>query len=131
MLARLFLGFQALLLTGFGLYCLLQPQAFAAAAGLEITTITGHIELSSMYGGLQIAVGLFCALAVLRPVLQREALITLLVLFAGLAPVRIALGVSQGDFSFYTNFAMVFEAASLLFLAVYLGRTRAPEPSAG
>ncbi len=131
MIARLFLGFQALLLTGFGFYCLLQPQAFADAAGLEISTITGRIELSSMYGGLQIAVGLFCALAVFRKALLREALIILLVLFAGLAPVRIALGVSQGDFSFYTNFAMVFEAASLLFLAVYLSRTRSPAAITG
>lgn len=132
MIAKLFLGLQALLLISFGMYCLIQPQMLAETAGLEATTITGLIELRSMYGGLQISVGIFCALGIFMPGLQRTALVTLLVLFAGLAPVRVALGLTQGDFSFYTNFAMLFEAISLIFLVVYLTVTRdsAADPSA-
>ena len=129
MIARLFLGLQALMLIPFGCFCLLQPAQFADSAGLAIETITGQIELCSMYGGLQISVGIFCALAVFSAGLRRAALITLLVIFAGLAPVRIALGVSQGDFSFYTNFAMVFEAVSLAFLIGYLMKTRDTAPA--
>ena len=129
MIARLFLGLQALMLISFGCFCLLTPEQFADSAGLAIETITGQIELRSMYGGLQISVGVFCALAVFAAGLRRAALITLLVIFAGLAPVRIALGVSQGDFSFYTNFAMVFEAVSLAFLIGYLMKTRDTAPA--
>jgi uncharacterized membrane protein HdeD (DUF308 family) len=124
MIARVFLAFQAILFIPYGLYCLLQPQMLADSAGLAATTITGTIELQAMYGGLQISVGVLCALAVFRSQLRRTALIALLFIFAGLAPVRVALGLTQGDFSFYTYFAMIFEALSLVFLITYLAVTR-------
>jgi len=73
-----------------------------------------------MYGGLQVAVGALCLLGVLRRDHEKVALQALLFMFAGLAIVRVSLGLSQGDFSDYTVFAMSFESASLLFLLWYL-----------
>jgi hypothetical protein len=52
MIARLFLGLQAILFIPYGLYCLTQPQMLAEAAGVTATTLTGTIELQAMYGGL-------------------------------------------------------------------------------
>ena len=44
----------------------------------------------------------------------------LLFVFAGLAVVRVSLGLMHGDFSAYTLFAMIFETACFLFLVWYL-----------
>ena len=62
MVARLFLGFQAVVFIPYGLYCLVQPQMLSDVAGIAATTATGVIELQAMYGGMQTAVGVLCAL---------------------------------------------------------------------
>jgi hypothetical protein len=123
MIARVFLGLQAAVFIPYGLYCLVRPESLAAA-GVSATTVTGTIELQAMYGGLQIAVGMLCATALLRRDLEIAALHALLFLFAGLAVVRVSLALVHGDFSGYTLFAMGFESACLAFLLWYLlGRT--------
>ena len=120
MIAKLFLGLQALLLIPYGIYCLANPAMLAGAAGVKATTLTGTIELQAMYGGMQTAVGVLCLLAVLQRAYERPALIALLFIFAGLAVVRVSLGLVHSDFSGYTVGAMSFEAACLLFLLWYL-----------
>jgi len=116
MITRLFLGLQVLLFIPYGIYCLVQPAAMAAGAGLSITSVTGSIEIQTMYGGLQVAVGALCLLGVMRQAFENTALTALLFIFAGLAVVRVSLGVLYGDFSNYTLFAMIYEASCLLFL---------------
>ena len=123
---KLFLGVQALLFIPYGLYCLVNPTVLLDSAGVMATSATATIELQSMYGGLQTAVGVMCALAVMQPRLRFPTLLALLFLFAGLAVVRVTLGLTQGDFSGYTSFAMVFESVSLLLL-IWLIRTAQPE----
>ncbi len=120
MIARLFLGLQVLLFIPYGLYCLADPGMLAGAAGVSATSITGIIELQTMYGGLQVAVGMLCLMGLLRKPLEQVALYALLFIFAGLAVVRVSLGLMHGDFSGYTVFAMSFETFCLLFLGWYL-----------
>ena len=120
MAATVFLAIQALVFIPYGLYCLIQPEALAGAAGVAANSLTGEIELRTMYGGLQTAIGIFCALAVLRPALRVPAMLTLCVIFAGLAAVRVPLGVMQGDFSGYTLFAMGFEVFCVAYTAWWL-----------
>ena len=66
MMLRLFLGFQALLFIPYGLYCLVNPAVLAGGAGVTASSITGTIELQTMYGGLQTAVGVLCLLGAFR-----------------------------------------------------------------
>jgi hypothetical protein len=73
-----------------------------------------------MYGGLQVAVGVMCLLGLLRRQLEAVSLYALLFIFAGLAVVRVSLGLVHGDLSGYTLFAMIYETACLLFLCWYL-----------
>ena len=120
MIARVFLGFVALVFIGYGLYCLASPGMLAGAAGIAANSVTGTIELQSMYGGLQVGVGVLCLLGVFRKDLESAALYALLFIFAGLAVVRVSLGLTRGDFSGYTVFAMSFETACLLFLCWHL-----------
>ena len=116
MVARLFLGFQALVFIPYGLYCLVQPQILSENAGLAVSSVTGIIELQTMYGGLQTAVGVLCGLGAAVALYRPAALMALLFIFAGLAVPRVSLALMQGDFSGYTVFAMCFESFSLLFL---------------
>lgn len=120
MIAKMFLGLQVLLFIPYGLYCLVNPGMLAGGAGVTATSVTGTIELQAMYGGLQVAVGVMCLMGLLRRRFEEVALYALLFIFAGLAVVRVSLGLTRGDFSGYTVFAMSFEASCLLFLCWYL-----------
>ena len=93
MMLRLFLGFQALLFIPYGLYCLVNPAVLAGGAGVTASSITGTIELQTMYGGLQTAVGVLCLLGAFRENLRSTALTALLFIFSGLAVVRVSLGI--------------------------------------
>ncbi len=126
MMARVFLGLQVLLFIPYGLYCLVSPGMLAGAAGVKATSITGTIELQAMYGGLQVAVGVLCLMGLLRKPFEQVALTALLFIFAGLAVVRVSLGLMHGDFSGYTVFAMSYETFCLLFLCWWLLLRPAP-----
>ena len=129
MLVRVFLCLQSLLFIPYGLYCLLKPEMLAGTAGVQAVSTTGIIELQTMYGGLQISVGVMCTLGALRPALARPALYALLFIFAGLATARLGLGLTHGDNSGYTLFAIAFEVASLLFIVWQLKSSRGPMPA--
>ena len=126
MISKVFLGLMAAVFIPYGLYCLVEPDMLSGAAGLTANSTTGTIELQAMYGGLQTAVGVMCLLGVFRPQLAEAAMLALLFIFAGLAVVRVSLGLSQADFSGYTVFAMSFETVSLLFLVWYVFLRRDP-----
>lgn len=120
MIARLFLGLQVVLFIPYGLYCLVDPEMLAGSAGVAARSVTGRIELQAMYGGLQVAVGAMCLLGLLRARFEQVALHALLFIFAGLAVVRVSLGLVHADFSSYTVFAMGYEVFCLLFLCWHL-----------
>lgn len=126
MITRVFLGLQALMFIGYGLYCLVQPQALAGAAGVMATTQTGTIELQAMYGGLQTGVGMLCALGALTAAYRRYALVTLIFVIGGLAVVRVTLGLTQAEFSGYNLFAMIYESVTVLLVFWLLRREPVP-----
>ncbi len=119
MISKVFLCLLALMFIPYGLYCLVQPEMLSGAAGLVAKSKTGKIELQAMYGGLQTGVGVLCLLGAFRERLQDAAMLALLFVFAGLAVVRVSLGLSQGDFSGYSLFAMSFESLCLIYLLWY------------
>jgi hypothetical protein len=121
-MARIFLGLSALLWLPYGLYCLLEPGSLDAAAGVTFRSATGSTELRAMYGGLQAALGVLAALAVVRPALVRPALVAFGFLTGGLATGRL-LGVAlDGGFSSYTAMALALEIPSALFAWLLLRR---------
>lgn len=124
MITRIFLGLQAVMFIGYGLYCLVQPELLADGAGVMATSQTGTIELQAMYGGLQTAVGALCALGAAVALYRRYALVTLLFVIGGLAVVRVTLGLMNAEFSGYNVFAMTYE--TLTVLAVFWLLRREP-----
>jgi hypothetical protein len=124
MIARVFLGIEALLFIPYGLYCLVQPGFLEEAAGVSAAGITGTIEIQAMYGGLQTAIGVLCALGAMQLSMRRPALITLLFCFTGLAVPRVTLGLMHGDVAGYTLAAMILETFSALMAFFLLSREK-------
>ena len=82
LLGKAVLGISTLVFIGYGLVSLLSPAIPAGLAGLAMSNGDAYAEIGAMYGGLQTGVGLFCALALLKPEFYRSGL-TLLVLAIG------------------------------------------------
>jgi len=122
---RVFLAFSAAVWLPYGVFCFLQPAFLAEAAGVTATTTTATIELRSMYGGLEFAMGLLAALALFRDSLRRPALITLGFLCAGLAVSRLLGAIIGAEVSAYTGFALAFELASTGLATCFLFREAA------
>ena len=114
MLASVFLALSALIWLPYGLFCLFQPGYLAEAAGVAATTPTGTTELRAMYGGLQAAIGALALVACLRPGLRRTALVTLVVLTAGLGSARLLGLALDGGFTAYTGAGLALEWTTFL-----------------
>jgi Domain of unknown function (DUF4345) len=109
---QIFLGLSSLLWLPYGLFCLLQPSYLGGAAGVMASTATGTVELRAMYGGLQAAIGVLCALGCFSPAWRGHALVALGFLTAGLGSARLAGVLAGGGLSSYTVMALVFELTS-------------------
>jgi hypothetical protein len=117
---RIFLVISALGWGGYGLYCLINPAMLAELAGVTSSSTTGAVELRAMYGGVQTALGLFAALAVVRVAWQRPAVLALAFVTGGLFSARLIGTLLTGDTSSYTigglGFEFVFTAVAIALL---------------
>jgi hypothetical protein len=130
MAARIFLGLSALVWLPYGLYCFFQPGSLAEGAGVAATSTAGSIELQAMYGGLQVGIGVLCALGVFRPALERPALLALLFLAGGLAVARLGAVTAAGALDGYNGFALGFEWATVALCGWLVSRgVPAPAPA--
>jgi hypothetical protein len=131
MAARIFLGLSALLWVPYGIYCFLEPGSLAAAAsaGIAAQNATGTTELRAMYGGLQLAIGVFVGLAALRPALVQPALLMTAALTTGLALARLSGALIDDGFSSYTWGGLGFEITSACIAWALLSRGPSPQPA--
>jgi len=89
-MARVFLiivGAAYLLLAG---WCMLQPTKTASSIGFELRAGSGQSEYFTVYGGLQLALGLIFLLPLLKPELLSFSLLSCLIVHGSLALVRTA-----------------------------------------
>ena len=122
---RIVLALSALIWLPYGIFCFLQPGALAQSAQVVATGPTGTVELRAMYGGLQAAIGVLCALAIFRPTLERPALVLLISVFAGLGIARLLGGLIAGEFSTYNVGALIFEWGGAALCIWILPRSKA------
>lgn len=85
--AVLVLGAGSLSLLGFGLATLLAPELLEAT-GLGVDNAGARTEVRAFYGGLELALGLFLALAGRRPERRAVALWLMMAVFAGIGAGR-------------------------------------------
>jgi len=117
-----FLVVSALIWLPYGIFCFFQPGFLEGVAGVKALSVTANIELRAMYGGLQSAIGVLAALAVMREDLRRPALLTLGFLTAGLGLSRLSGAALDGEISLYTGSAIAFELISAAVAAWILSR---------
>jgi hypothetical protein len=122
MAARNFLIVSTLIWLPYGVFCFFQPGFLEGAAGVRAISTTATTELRAMYGGLQAAIGVLAALAVLREDLRRSALIAIGFLTAGLGLSRLGGAVLDGEVSSYTGSAIAFELISAAVAAWIIQR---------
>ena len=121
---RIVLGLSVLIWLPYGIYCFFNPGFLATAAGVTATDVTGAIELRSMYGGVQGAIGVVCLLGLFRARLERSALILLIAAGAGLGTARLIASLWAGEFSEYNVGGLAFEWGTVAAAFAMLPRAR-------
>lgn len=121
MLGKIVLGITAIVLISYGLVCFLTPDTPADYIGFALTNADARIEVVAMYGGLQIAVGLYCVLGLLKSEYYRASLMLVFMAFVGLAIGRVfGLVFASDTVTGYTIGATCYEVASSAMAAVAL-----------
>ena len=111
--ARIFLAVQALILAGFGLAYLVKPHELANLSGMLLMAPAAATDVRAYYGGLQIGLAAFLALALSRLELTRAALILLVLLYSSLALARIGgLWLDGGAQQTFNLYALLLEVVS-------------------
>ncbi|MBC9252303.1 hypothetical protein A9179_18690 [Pseudomonas alcaligenes] len=110
---RILLAAQALILAGFGLAYFIQPHQLANLSGMLLMETAAITDVRAYYGGLQLGLGLWLLLALLRAELQRPALMLLVLLYASLFAARLGgLWLDGGAQQTFNLYAMLFEGVS-------------------
>ena len=121
MIGKFVLWVSTLLFVSYGFVGLVSPKIPAGFAGLGISTGDAFVEVGAMYGGLQIGLGLFCALAALRSEYFKAGLILLMLGIGSLALARfISTLVSVDPVTIYTYGALIYEALTAVVAAIAL-----------
>jgi len=122
MLAPILIWLNIVGFVGYGLFCFFLPEKAAAAMGFVLSNADAQIEISAMYGGVQLMIGLFCLLALrIEKIGIRSALTIMLMVYLGLVLGRVyGFLTVAGEVTIYTQGATSFEVLMLLLLSYSL-----------
>ncbi|MEL7045369.1 MAG: DUF4345 family protein [Pseudomonadota bacterium] len=123
-MTRSFLLIVGLIFIAYGMACAVDPGMPARVAGLEILTGDGYAEMGGMYGGVQLGVGLFLALAAFRPLDQGAAVLLVAITMGLVALTRGASALrSDAELTVYTWGALGFETVvTIIALSLLIRR---------
>jgi hypothetical protein len=114
-MARIFVCLVGALYVLLGLYCSLLPARASKSVGFQLNGGSGQSEFLTVYGGLEVGMGLVFLLPLLRPSETEFALRACLIIHGGLVLFR-----SIGFFAFKNFETMTYQLAIgewILFLA--------------
>jgi hypothetical protein len=110
MLGKTILWISALVFIAYGLISLISPAVPAGFAGIIMSNGDAYAEISSMYGGLQTGIGVFCLLAAIRDDYYRGGLAVLAIGIGALAAARLTgLLITPEAVTAYTYGALGYE----------------------
>jgi hypothetical protein len=106
-LVQVFLGLNSLFWLPWGLVNLIWPKSWSGEVidGMDVFDLSRAVartEVRAMYGGLQMAIGVFALLGVFSPRYRGAALTFFVLALSGLAACRFAGMVAEGDSSYLT-----------------------------
>ena len=81
---KIYLAINACIWLPYAAVCTVYPELLAVLGVFEQSSWVAAVEVRAMYGGAQLAIGLFALIALLRPRHSSSALLFLTLLFAGL-----------------------------------------------
>lgn len=88
-MAVAYLMVNAVMYIGLGAWCTLLPDKTSAAIGFGLASPSGRSEYLTVYGGLEIGLGVFFLIAALDPPLRPAAILLALVTYGCLAVFRL------------------------------------------
>ena len=95
MTGKFVLWISALVFISYGLISLFSPAIPAGYAGLIISNGDAYAEISSMYGGLQTGIGVFCLIAATRVQYYESGLLVLVIGIGSITAIYTVL--AEGD----------------------------------
>ena len=124
-LAQGYLLLQGIVFFGLGVWFLIEPTTMASAIGLIPESPAGFTELRAVYGGLEIALGIFLVVTGCRANWSEIGLWLLLSCYGGITTGRIiGILLDQPD-DIFTLELLSFEAGSLLIaILLVFGKKR-------
>ncbi|GHD31358.1 DUF4345 family protein [Halioglobus pacificus] len=127
MIGKFILWLSAIVFTAYGLFGFFNPEIPAGFAGIVMSNGNAFAEIGAMYGGLQTGIGLFCAVAALKPEHTRSGLLVLLLGIGFLALGRLYSALTVGEaLTAYTWGALVFEVFVTVLAGLGLKQSQAP-----
>lgn len=87
-MARIYLAIVGILYLLLSAWCSLQPAKTATSIGFDLRPGSGQSEYFTVYGGLQLALGIVFLLPLARPDFVSASLLTCLIVHASLAMMR-------------------------------------------
>jgi Domain of unknown function (DUF4345) len=108
---------------GFGGACLFWPESLLAGVGVATTTLEAQVEVRSMYGGLELGLGILL-LNCFVPARQRFGLLLSIASFGGLGLARLINMLALGVSTPFLLFALIWELLIALLALLALKQTK-------
>ncbi len=124
-LSRLALITAASGFAGFGIACLVRPKNMLRQVDVNARSARGTTELRAMYGGLELGLGAFFAVAAAKPAWERPALLAQTLGLGGLAASRLAGILTDRPRGALMKALVVAESSAAALAAVALTRPSA------
>ncbi len=117
-----FLAFNGVLYVALGAWCTLAPSKTAAAIGFGLTNNSARSEYLTVYGGLEVGMGLFFLLCAWRTGMGEAGLWFATLSYGVLAVYRLTTLVTLSDLSAFIYTVAVFEPLMAVVSALLLWR---------
>ena len=116
MINKVFLLFTAIMYGWLGGWALFDPMSYVDDVGLSINSNLGSAEIRSVYGGINLLIGLFSLIAILKPKHQEIFFKVLIFIISGILLGRVVTLI-YGEFTsaFLIGFT-AFEVVYFIFL---------------
>ena len=118
MLTAMFLGFQALLYVALAAWCTLAPDGTSKALGFGLTNGSARSEYITVYGGLELGMGIFFLLTALNPDWRRMGVLFALCTYGCLALFRLGTLIFVPDVGTFPKLMIGLEATMTVLAAL-------------
>lgn len=122
-MTKAYLWFNSVLYIALGIWCTVSPEGTANSIGYVLSNGSAHCEYLTVYGGLEIGLGVFFAICAIRRDLYFAGLVFGAASYGGIAVWRIVSVATNADPGLFPKAMLPFEV-TLAALAFFLLKRR-------